>query len=116
MDRGGQVFFLHNRIRSIQRVAAHLGELAPQARIAVAHGRMEESRLEEAMLSFSEGEINVLVCTTIIESGLDIPNANTLIIDRADRFGLSQLYQLRGASDAAAAAPTPTCSFPRANA
>ena len=96
LDRGGQVFFLHNRIRSIQRVAAHLGELAPQARIAVAHGRMEESRLEEAMLSFSEGEINVLVCTTIIESGLDIPNANTLIIDRADRFGLSQLYQLRG--------------------
>ena len=96
LDRGGQVFFLHNRIRSIHRVAAHLGELAPQARIAVAHGRMEESRLEEAMLSFSEGEINVLVCTTIIESGLDIPNANTLIIDRADRFGLSQLYQLRG--------------------
>ena len=96
LDRGGQVFFLHNRIRSIHRVAAHLGTLAPQARIAVAHGRMEESRLEEAMLSFSEGEINVLVCTTIIESGLDIPNANTLIIDRADRFGLSQLYQLRG--------------------
>ena len=96
LDRGGQVFFLHNRIRSIHRVAAHLGELAPQARIAVAHGRMEESRLEEAMLSFSEGEINLLVCTTIIESGLDIPNANTLIIDRADRFGLSQLYQLRG--------------------
>ena len=96
LDRGGQVFFLHNRIRSIQRAAAHLGQLAPQASIAVAHGRMEESRLEDVMLSFSEGEFNVLVCTTIIESGLDIPNANTLIIDRADRFGLSQLYQLRG--------------------
>ena len=96
LDRGGQVFFLHNRIRSIRRVAGHLSQLAPQARIAVAHGRMEESQLEDVMLSFSEGESNVLVCTTIIESGLDIPNANTLIIDRADRFGLSQLYQLRG--------------------
>ena len=96
LDRGGQVFFLHNRIRSIHRVAANLGQLNPQARIAVAHGRMEESRLEDVMLAFSEGETNVLVCTTIIESGLDIPNANTLIVDRADRFGLSQLYQLRG--------------------
>ncbi len=96
LDRGGQVFFLHNRIRSIHRVAAHLGKLAPQARVAVAHGRMEESRLEDVMLAFGEGESNVLVCTTIIESGLDIPNANTLIVDRADRFGLSQLYQLRG--------------------
>ena len=96
LDRGGQVFFLHNRIRSIHRVADHLGKLAPQARIAVAHGRMDESRLEDVMLAFGEGESNVLVCTTIIESGLDIPNANTLIVDRADRFGLSQLYQLRG--------------------
>ena len=96
LDRGGQVFFLHNRIRSIHRVAANLGKLAPQASIAVAHGRMDESRLEDVMLAFSEGEFNVLVCTTIIESGLDIPNANTLIVDRADRFGLSQLYQLRG--------------------
>ena len=96
LDRGGQVFFLHNRIRSIHRVAADLGKLTPQARIAVAHGRMEESRLEDVMLAFSEGEFNVLVCTTIIESGLDIPNANTLVVDRADRFGLSQLYQLRG--------------------
>ena len=96
LDRGGQVFFLHNRIRSIHRVAANLGKLAPQASIAVAHGRMDESRLEDVMLAFSEGDFNVLVCTTIIESGLDIPNANTLIVDRADRFGLSQLYQLRG--------------------
>ena len=96
LDRGGQVFFLHNRVRSIHRVATELGRLVPKARIAVAHGRMAESRLEDVMLAFNEGETNVLVCTTIIESGLDIPNANTLIVDRADRFGLSQLYQLRG--------------------
>ncbi len=96
LDRGGQVFFLHNRISSIHRVATNLGRLVPKARIAVAHGRMAESRLEDVMLSFNDGETNILVCTTIIESGLDIPNANTLIIDRADRFGLSQLYQLRG--------------------
>ena len=96
LDRGGQVFFLHNRVSSIRRTAEHLAQLVPEARIAVAHGRMAEAELEDVMLSFNEGEINVLVCTTIIESGLDIPNANTLIIDRADRFGLSQLYQLRG--------------------
>ena len=96
LERGGQVFFLHNRVQTIRRAAADLGKLIPQARIAVGHGRMAESELEEAMLSFSEGRVDVLVCTTIIESGLDIPNANTLIIDRADRFGLAQLYQLRG--------------------
>ncbi len=96
LDRGGQVFFLHNRVRSIHRVAAEIAELAPGARVGVAHGRMAEGELEEAMLAFNAGDIDVLVCTTIIESGLDIPNANTLIIDRADRFGLSQLYQLRG--------------------
>ena len=96
LERGGQVFFLHNRIRSIHRVAADLNRLVPQARIAIGHGRMPEADLEQVMFSFTQGEVDVLVCTTIIESGLDIPNANTLIIDRADRFGLSQLYQLRG--------------------
>ncbi|MCE2405095.1 MAG: transcription-repair coupling factor [Dehalococcoidia bacterium] len=96
LERGGQVFLLHNRVQTIRRVEANLRKLLPQARIAVGHGRMAESELEEVMLSFSEGEVDVLVCTTIIESGLDIPNANTLIIDRADRFGLAQLYQLRG--------------------
>ena len=96
LERNGQVFFLHNRVRTIGRVAASLAELVPEARLVVGHGQMPESELEEVMLSFSAGEADVLVCTTIIESGLDIPNVNTLIIDRADRFGLSQLYQLRG--------------------
>ncbi len=96
LERGGQVFFLHNRVRTIERVADNLRNLVPQARIAVGHGRMAEGKLEEVMVAFAHDEIDVLVCTTIIESGLDIPNANTLIIDRADRFGLSQLYQLRG--------------------
>ena len=96
LDRGGQVFFLHNRISTIRRVAEHLRELVPQASVAIGHGRMGEGELEQAMLTFAKGDVDVLVCTTIIESGLDIPNANTLIVDRADRFGLSQLYQLRG--------------------
>ena len=96
LERNGQVFFLHNRVRTIGRVAAELAELVPEARVVVGHGQMPESELEDVMLSFSAGEADVLVCTTIIESGLDIPNVNTLIIDRADRFGLSQLYQLRG--------------------
>ncbi len=96
LERGGQVFFLHNRVKSISRVADHLRQLVPQAQVAVGHGRMLEADLERVMAEFTQGEVNVLVCTTIIESGLDIPNANTLIIDRADRFGLAQLYQLRG--------------------
>ena len=96
LERNGQVFFLHNRVRTIGRVAAELADLVPEARVVVGHGQMPESELEDVMLSFSAGEADVLVCTTIIESGLDIPNVNTLIIDRADRFGLSQLYQLRG--------------------
>ena len=96
LERGGQVFFLHNRVKTIRRVAHDLQRLVPDARFATGHGRMAESELEEVMLSFSQGDVDVLVCTTIIESGLDIPNANTLIIDRADHFGLSQLYQLRG--------------------
>ena len=96
LERGGQVFFLHNRVKSIGRVADHILQLVPQARIAVGHGRMLEADLERVMGEFTQGQVDVLVCTTIIESGLDIPNANTLIIDRADRFGLAQLYQLRG--------------------
>ena len=96
LERNGQIFFLHNRVKTIYQTAAELGELVPQARILVGHGQMPESELEDVMLAFAAGEADVLVCTTIIESGLDIPNVNTLILDRADRFGLSQLYQLRG--------------------
>jgi transcription-repair coupling factor (superfamily II helicase) len=94
--RDGQVFFVHNRVSSIDRVATKLRDLVPEARIAVAHGQMGEHALEQIILDFWEGEIDVLVCTTIVESGIDIPNANTLIVDRADTFGLSQLHQLRG--------------------
>ena len=96
MERGGQVFFLHNRVRTIQHVADNIRQLVPHARVAIGHGQMPEEELEEVMLDFTASEVDVLVCTTIIESGLDIPNANTLIIDRADRLGLAQLYQLRG--------------------
>jgi transcription-repair coupling factor (superfamily II helicase) len=96
MERGGQVFFLHNRVRTINQTAAELSELIPQARITVGHGQMPEADLEDVMVSFGNQETDVLVCTTIIESGLDMPNVNTIIIDRADRFGLAQLYQLRG--------------------
>ena len=94
--RGGQVYLLHNRIGSIGKVAARLGELCPGARVLVGHGQMEDGELEVVMKRFVEGDADVLVSTTIIESGLDIPNANTIIIDRADRFGLADLYQLRG--------------------
>ncbi len=96
LDRQGQVYFLHNRVHSIDYMAGYIRRLVPEAEVGVAHGQMPESRLEETMLAFSEGKMDVLVCTTIIESGLDIPNVNTLIVDRADTFGLSQLYQLRG--------------------
>ena len=94
--RGGQVFYLHNRVDTIESVAARLREILPGLRIAVGHGQMTENRLERIMTRFVAGEFDVLVCTTIIESGLDIPNCNTIIIEGADRFGLSQLYQLRG--------------------
>ncbi|MEO3863659.1 transcription-repair coupling factor [Acrocarpospora sp. B8E8] len=94
--RDGQVFFVHNRVRSIDKVAARLHELVPEARIAVAHGQMNEQQLERIMVGFWEREYDVLVSTTIVESGLDVPNANTLIVDRADNYGLSQLHQLRG--------------------
>ncbi|NUR82973.1 MAG: transcription-repair coupling factor [Nonomuraea sp.] len=94
--RDGQVFFVHNRVASINRVSARLKELVPEARIAVAHGQMNEHQLEKIMVGFWEREYDVLVSTTIVESGLDVPNANTLIVDRADNYGLSQLHQLRG--------------------
>ncbi|MGO9180720.1 MAG: transcription-repair coupling factor [Candidatus Limnocylindrales bacterium] len=96
LDRGGQAFFVHNRIETIEAQAEQLRRLLPQARIAVAHGQMPEAQLERVMLAFSGGAWDVLVCTTIIESGLDIPNVNTIVIDRADALGLAQLYQLRG--------------------
>jgi transcription-repair coupling factor (superfamily II helicase) len=94
--RDGQVFYIHNRVESINRAAARLAEIVPEARIAVAHGQMSEGALEDIMVGFWEKRYDVLVATTIVESGLDIPNANTLIVDRADMFGLSQLHQLRG--------------------
>lgn len=96
LARGGQVFFVHNRVNSIQEIARHLKEIVPEARIGVGHGQMGEGELEKVMYQYIRGEINVLLSTSIVESGLDIPNANTIIINRADRFGLSQLYQLRG--------------------
>ena len=96
LDRQGQVYFLHNRVESIVKVCARIKQLCPRARVELGHGQMEEGRLEEVMHRFVSGETDVLVATTIIESGLDIPNANTIIIDRADRFGLADLYQLRG--------------------
>jgi len=96
LSRGGQVYFVHNRVQSIDRWAARLRELLPGVRMAVAHGQMDEERLEEVMLGFLHGEYDVLLSTTIIEAGLDIPNVNTIIIHDADKFGLAQLYQLRG--------------------
>ncbi|HEY0584306.1 MAG TPA: transcription-repair coupling factor [Chloroflexota bacterium] len=96
IDRGGQVYFVNNRVQGIETIANRLRRLVPEARIAVGHGQMNEDQLEQTMLGFAEGEYDVLVCTTIIESGLDIPNANTMIINNAHRFGLAQLYQLRG--------------------
>jgi transcription-repair coupling factor (superfamily II helicase) len=94
--REGQVFYVHNRVQSINSVAAHLAELVPEARIAVAHGKMGEHQLEQVVDDFWERKFDVLVCTTIIETGIDIANANTIIIDRADKYGLAQLHQLRG--------------------
>ncbi len=96
VQRAGQVYYLHNRVRTIKSVFERLTRLVPEASFDVGHGQMDEHTLEATMLRFFKGEIDVLVCTTIIESGLDVPNANTIIIDRADRFGLADLYQLRG--------------------
>jgi len=96
LDRGGQAFFLHNRIDTIYTIAEELHALVPEARIDVAHGQMSGKDLDEVMRAFVDGEVDILVCSSIIENGLDVPNANTLIVDRADRFGLAQLYQIRG--------------------
>jgi len=96
LDRGGQVYYVHNRVESIGHVAEHVRQLAPNSRIAIGHGQLREGELERVMLEFYAGEHDILVCTTIIESGLDVPNVNTLVVDRADIFGLAQLYQLRG--------------------
>lgn len=96
IERGGQTFFVHNRVQSIPAMYGHLSNLLPDARIGIAHGQMHEHELSAVMQSFTHGDIDILLCTSIIESGLDIPNANTLIVDRADTFGLAQLYQLRG--------------------
>jgi transcription-repair coupling factor (superfamily II helicase) len=94
--REGQVFFIHNRVQSIDKAAARIRALVPEARVAVAHGQMGEHQLEQVMLAFWEKRFDVLVCTTIVESGLDVSNANTMVIERADTLGLSQLHQLRG--------------------
>jgi len=96
LDRNGQIFFVHNNIHTIEKMAKHLRDLVPEARLDVAHGRMDEEALELAMLRFVNKETDLLLCTTIIESGLDISSANTILINRADRFGLAQIYQLRG--------------------
>jgi transcription-repair coupling factor (superfamily II helicase) len=96
LDRGGQVYFVHNRVMGIYQMAQRLRKQVPEARIAIAHGQMAERELEQVMLEYAGGNVDVLVCTSIIESGLDIPNANTLFVNRADRFGLAQLYQLKG--------------------
>jgi transcription-repair coupling factor (superfamily II helicase) len=96
LERNGQVFFVHNRVQGIAGIADKLKALLPETKVAIAHGQMPEEKLERVMFDFQKGDINLLVCTTIIESGLDLPNVNTLIINRADRFGLTQLYQLRG--------------------
>jgi transcription-repair coupling factor (superfamily II helicase) len=96
LDRGGQVFFVHNRIETIDAIADHIRRLVPRARIAVGHGQMRERDLEDVMHRFVNGSVDVLVSTMIVESGLDVPNANTMFVNRADTFGLAQLYQLRG--------------------
>ncbi|RJS92037.1 transcription-repair coupling factor [Salinisphaera sp. Q1T1-3] len=96
MRRGGQIYYLHNKVKDIERKAADLAELLPEARIRIAHGQMHERELEDVMLDFYHRRFDILLCTTIVESGIDVPSANTIIIDRADTFGLAQLHQLRG--------------------
>ena len=96
LERKGQIYFVHNNIQTIGSIADHLQKLVPEVRLDIAHGRMDEGKLESVMLRFSHYEVDMLVCTTIIESGLDIPSANTMLINRADKFGLAQIYQLRG--------------------
>ncbi len=96
LGRGGQIFYVHNRVKTIERVAERIRTLVPKARIVIAHGQMKEEKLEKVMVDFVDGNYDILVCTTIVESGLDIPTVNTMIIEDADQLGLSQLYQLRG--------------------
>ena len=96
LGRKGQVFYLHNQTANIESVANEIARLVPQARIGIGHGRMSKDELEKVMQSFVDHEYDILVCTTIIETGIDIPNANTIIIENADHFGLSQLYQIKG--------------------
>jgi transcription-repair coupling factor (superfamily II helicase) len=96
LQRGGQVYYVHNRVRTIEKAADRVRDLVPEARVTVGHGQMQEDQLAEVMVAFESAKFDVLVCTTIIESGLDIPNVNTIIVERSDRFGLAQLYQLRG--------------------
>ena len=96
LRRGGQVFFVHNRVESIERMGEKIRALVPEARVIIGHGQMKAHQLEKVMLDFMEARADILLCTAIIESGLDIPNANTIVINRADTFGLAQLYQLRG--------------------
>ena len=96
MNRGGQIYFVHNRVQGIRQIAQRLQKVVPEATLAIGHGQMPEEKLSQVMLEFAQGKYDVLVCTSIIESGLDIPNVNTIIMNRADQFGLAQLYQLRG--------------------
>src|SRR5690625_179779 len=96
LSRGGQVFFIHNRVENIQEVAGMIQRLVPYAKIGVGHGQMDGKKLEELMLQFVNNEIDILVSTTIVESGLDVPNANTIFINHANYFGLSDLHQMRG--------------------
>ena len=96
LDRDGQIYFVHNRVGTINKVAKQLNDLVPEATLAIAHGQMKEEKLEQVMYEFSRGTYDILLCTNIIESGLDLPNVNTILIDKANRFGLAQLYQLRG--------------------
>jgi transcription-repair coupling factor (superfamily II helicase) len=107
--REGQVFFVHNRVQT-STWPPRLRELVPEARIAVAHGQMDEGSLEQVVVDFWEGRFDVLVCTTIIESGIDMPTVNTLVVERADLLGLGQLHQLRGRVGRRVSGPTPTCS------
>lgn len=113
LARQGQVYFVHNRVQSIEHVYAELQKLVPEARIAIAHGQMDETVLERVMLDFYNGEFDILLCTTIIETGMDIGNVNTLIVDDADYLGLAQLYQLREGWAVPTGWPTPISPIAR---
>lgn len=108
LARGGQVYYLHNRVDNIEACAAHVSQMVPGARVGIAHGKMTEEELNPVWQHLLNGEIDILVCTTLIETGIDVRNCNTLIIEDADRMGLAQLYQIRGRVGAPAARPTPT--------